>query len=336
MSGFRPSRLRAALLGMAALALAACEDGPVALSAGSVVEVSVTGLRAPAPDTEGSFMVWAHTSDGAAHLLGELGTGAAPSRFEVPVSGVDRFSITLEPPGDPDPDPSERLLMAGAYRGGTSLLSVDGSVTAGPPLNDKPGHHSLFTSSNNVELGYPSMENSGLWMFSISPSANRHGTREVMMTPLRRTWLYEGWAVYRYGTPDAVWISYGKFRPDIRQLLSSRDDTGSGPFSGDEDFRNGGIEDVPGEEWTVNPLGLPVPGGLELPFQLDAVDSAGRAVWTHVITIEPSFDEDEPLLSERPFMLQPYRNPVGPGGPGVPREIMFLDNMPEGVVTVVS
>ncbi|NIQ59473.1 MAG: hypothetical protein GWN71_40865, partial [Gammaproteobacteria bacterium] len=130
---------------------------------------------------------------------------------------------------------------------------------------------------------------------------------------------------------------YGKFRPDEYQLLSSRDNTGSGPFSGDEDFRNSGIEDVPGDEWTTPREGLTLPGGLTLPLELDAVDAAtGEPLWTHVITIEPAFDEDEPLLGERPFLLQPYWNPIGPGLPHVPRVILFRDALPAGTVRAVG
>lgn len=316
--------------------LAGCDSSPGGVEPGTTVEMAFTDLRSLDPVTEGGYQAWAYTADGTPHSLGRFNL-APDGRVElaVPVSGVERFAITLEPPGDSDAEPSAQELLGGRYRGAVSELTINGSITAGPPLNDEPGHHSLFTSSNNVRLGYPSFENSGLWMFSISPSKNRHGTREVMVTPLRRSWLYEGWAVHRYGTPEAVWISYGKFRPDNLQLLNSRDDTGSGPFSGDEDYRNGGIEDVPGEEWTVNKFDLPVPGGLELPFQLDAVDTSGQAVWTHVITIEPSFNEDEPLLSEEPFLLQPYRNPIGAGGAGVPRKILFQNNLPTGTVRVV-
>ena len=72
---------------------------------------------------------------------------------------------------------------------------------------------------------------------------------------------------------------------------------------------------------------------VELPLALDAVDSAtGEAVWHHVITIEPSFDYDGPLLTDRPFTLRPYRNAIGAGGPGLPREILYQNNDPSAEV----
>lgn len=322
----------------ATTAAAACGDSPSAPRAGTQVQLELAGLRPLDAQTEGSYQAWVYDAAGTPHSLGRFalpGSGSIP--LEMPVSDGRRIAVTVEPPGDSDSAPAAFELLSGNLKGSSANLSINGSVTAGPPLNPDPGHHSLFTSSNNVKLGYPSDENAGIWMFSIQPSLNKHGSREVMVTPLRRAWLYEGWVVHRYGTPDAVWVSYGKFRPDQLQLLNSRDDTGSGPFSGDEDYRNGGVEDVPGEEWTVNPLGLAVPGGLELPFQLDAVDAAtGEAVWTHVITIEPAFDEDEPLLSEQPFLLQPYRNAIGAGRPWDPRKILLQNNLPTGTLRITG
>ena len=46
------------------------------------------------------------------------------------------------------------------------------------------------------------------------------------------------------------------------------DDTGSGPFSGDPDYLNAGVEDVPGEEWNTDEiasqLGVTLPGSILL------------------------------------------------------------------------
>ncbi|HET7274863.1 MAG TPA: anti-sigma factor [Longimicrobiaceae bacterium] len=319
------------------LLLAGCDGEPSGLEAGSTIEIAFEGLRALDPATEGTYQAWLVGAGGEIHSLGRFTLPSSGRvELEAPVADASRVMVTLEAPGDTDNTPSEQVILAGRFDGGSASLTTLGVVTAGRPLNDAPGHHSLFTSSNNVKLGYPSFESSGLWMFSIDKTMNRHGTREVMMTPLRRPWLYEGWIVHGYGTENEIWISYGKFRPDNHQLLNSRDDTGSGPFSGDEDYRNGGIEDVPGEEWTVNPLGLPFPDELSLPLQLDSVDASGNAVWTHVITIEPAFNEDEPLRTEVPFLMQPYRNPIGAGGPGVPREIIFQDNMPTASLRIVG
>lgn len=275
----------------------------------------------------GSYALWVE-GDGVAHRVTTFGTAASVS-FELPVARPERAFITLEPPGDDDAVPSSFVLLAGDFDGARAELGIEGSVTNGLPLEQQPGAHSLFTSSNNVALGYPSFENAGLWLFNIFPSQNAHGTREVKLTPLRAAWTYEGWIVLRHRASDAVWFSYGKYRPDEHGLLTSRDNTGSGPFSGDVDYVNGGIEDVPGDEWTTNLFELALPGGLSLPFALDAVDDAGEALWTHVITVEPAFDETEPLGTERPFVAV-YANPIGAGGPQVPRRIVPLEGLPVG------
>jgi hypothetical protein len=327
----------------ALLSIASCSDVATALDSGTRMQLTITGL-APLDPSEGSYALWIYDADGRATALGDLhlddavGGNSVSIPFELPVANPSRVAITVEPPGDSDGQPSPAVLLAGPFDGRGAQLSIDGSVTDGRPLERNPGHHSLFTTSNNVEMGYPSYENAGLWLFSVSVEVNKHKTREVKLTPLRPGWTYEGWIVYRQGTPQELWIPYGKFRPDLDGLLTSRDNTGSGVFSGDADYVNAGVEDVPGNEWTstrvADQLGLNMPGYLPLPVALDAVDSAtGEAVWHHVITNEPAFDFDEPLLTDRPFTLRPYRNAVGKGGAGLPREILYQDNDPSAEVS---
>ncbi len=314
------------------------------LPAGSEMELTLQGFAAVDPSTVGAFEVWVHPAVGAPVSVGRL-TDLPAERgpeslfsFELPMADPIGLSVTLEPPGDDNGEPSPYALLAGEFIGDQADLTVNGQVTGGEPLEPDPGAHSLFTTSNNVRLGYPSFENSGIWMFSMRALLNKHGTREVRLTGLQPSWVYEGWIVRDYGTPDELWISFGKYRPDAFGLLTSRDDTGSGPFSGDEDYLNAGVEDVPGDEYTTavvaDQLGFHIPGDLEMPLLLDAVDPAtGEAVWTHVITIEPAFDEDEPMYSGHPFILRPYRNPVGAGDPSEPRVIEFF---PDEVVRAAA
>lgn len=292
------------------------------------------------PATEGSLEVWVQDGrDTVSVGRPPAGSGSVASyTFTQPLDGARGVFVTVEPVGDADAFPSKSVLLKGAFDGRSARLTIEGAVTDGRPLQPDPGAHSLFTTSNNVELGYPSFENAGLWLFSVVPSKNVHGTREVKLTPLRPGWTYEGWIV-RQSDP-ALWISYGKFRPDELSLLTSRDDSGAGPFSGDEDYRNAGVEDVPGEEWTTTRvaahLGIEMPAGLALPLQLDAVDAAGAAMWHHAITIEPAFDEVEGPLEGRPFVVRPYENAIGPGGPGEPRVIELVRPAPTAVVRVVG
>jgi hypothetical protein len=64
-------------------------------------------------------------------------------------------------------------------------------------------------------------------------------------------------------------------------------------------------------------------------------NAAGQLRWTHVITVEPASDRGEPIGSERPFVLRPYRDVFGDFGAGVPRRITYReDAVPRGLVEV--
>lgn len=232
---------------------------------------------------------------------------------------------------------------------GTAELGVNRYVTAGIPLEEQPGTHALFTPSDNAELGYPSYEDAGIWLFNLGGDT-LDGSFYLTFTPLTSGWVYEGWAVRDYGTPEAVWVSYGKFSPNNFRKQDTRDDTGLGPFSGQPDYERAMPEeiDMPGDDWVSNPNGYPVPGGLELPFDLNgcsaepaactaAGQEPGPSRWTHVITIEPKADEDEEAWLARPFLLQPYRNAFGEGAPAEPRVIEFhAELLPHGAAMLVS
>lgn len=315
---------------------AACGDDPAGPGEGEEFEIVFEGLGR-VPRHHGAVTVWVHDAVDTVPV-GTLPSGTddesvAPFRFTMPLADAGGVFISVEPPSDPSPLPSASRLLAGRFDGRTADLDFDGVVTLSRPLEAHPGAHSLFTTSNNSE-GYPSAENAGLWLFTLTPSQNVHGTREVKVSQLRPGWTYEGWLVWQ--GPPQVWISYGKFRPDEVGLLTSRDDTGTGPFAGAEDFRNAGVEDVPGEEWTsdevARQLGITLPGGFDLPLALDSVDTQGNALWHHVISIEPAFDLVEGPVEGEPFVLRPYENAIGAGGPGVPRTILLARQPPSARV----
>lgn len=334
-SRLRPRRAAPPLALLALIPLLACGDDPVAPGEGTRLEVSFQNVPMVHPD-QGTLEVWVHGGPDTvsvgriAATPAGAGSGATLERwaFELPLSSPDGAFVTLEAPGDGDPAPSRSVFLHGDFRGAAADLVLEGAMSDGRPLQPEPGAHSLFTTSNNAEEGYPSAEAAGLWLFTLTPSRNVHRTREVRVTPLEPGWTYEGWIV-RQSVPE-VWISYGKFRPDELGLLTSRDDTGTGPFSGVQDYRNGGVEDVPGEEWTTtrvaDVLGFELPAGLATPLLLDQVDAGGEPVWHHVITIEPAFDLAEAPLEGRPFVARPYENAIGPDGPGVPRTILFRED----------
>ncbi len=353
----RSSFWAGSFLALAAGMLAGCGDGPTGLVEQAAMEVVFHDLR-PLDAADGSLEVWLVAGADTVSVGrvafpgGQKGPGEVAHGFSLPLGEPERAFVTVEPPMDSDPGPSAFVMLEGPFEKGKAELAIMGVVTDGRLLETDPGAHSLFTTSNNVNnegrLEYPSLEDAGLWLFTLTPTRNRHGTREVKVTPVRASWTYEGWAVFHYGRPDEVWVSYGKFRPDLLGLLSSRDDTGSGPYSGDEDYLNAGVEDVPGEEWTTDnvaiQIGVSLPPGVSVPFDLDAEDPVTlEAEWTHAITIEPAFDEGEPMFQGKPFVIQPYRNPIGVGGegcreiqphacPGDPRVILYEEDPPTATV----
>jgi hypothetical protein len=74
---------------------------------------------------------------------------------------------------------------------------------------------------------------------------------------------------------------------------------------------------------------------LLLPLDLRETLPNGSSRWTHVISIEPARDRGEPIGSERPFFIRPYRDPFGDGGPADPRVITFHEETVPRVRVVV-
>lgn len=318
------------VIAVAGVVPGACSDTTApSLAAGAVLELH--NVAVPDPKTEGQLEIW-FFQDGTPQSAGRLERGG--DRVDVALTGIpaqpDSVLVTLEPPGDASPGPSRYRLLHGAIQGARAELTVQRAVTNFHALEDEPGAHSLYTTSNNAWAGYPSLEDAGMWLFNMFPATNPTGERWVKLSQLKPEWIYEGWIVYRPGSAEETWISYGKFRPDEQGFLTSRDNTGSGAFSGDPDFRNSGVEEVPGDEWTTANPDYALPAGFQLPLDLNEVDGAGEAIWHHRITIEPAFDQSEPLRSERPFFMRPYGNPIGEGDAHVPRFIQYFGTEPWG------
>ncbi|MBI4421789.1 MAG: anti-sigma factor [Gemmatimonadetes bacterium] len=309
----------------------ACGSEPVSgPTAGAPLSLTFTGLAALDPSTEGSYEAWVRDAGGGVASAGrfDLGSGASVT-LTLPIGDAVAIEVTYEPPGDADAGPSPHRLLQGPVVRGRADLSLIGAVTQSDlPLREHPGQFTMFTPSDNSVHGYPSFEESGVWLFNMAPRDTPQRDMWVRLTQLAPGWVYEGWMVRDLDSPSAVWLSYGKFTPDGTGALSSRDDTGWGPFSGVTDFLTAGEEDFPGDDWISNPLGYSVPGNLSLPLNLREKTAAGAGRWTHVITIEPSSDRGEAIATQRPFVVRPYRDSFGDGGPGVPRAITFR---PEGV-----
>ena len=328
------------LIGLTLAAISCGDGGTGPAEPGEVaVAFQFMGLRALEPATEGSYEAWVLEPDGTAHSAGRftLGAGGAVT-VTSPIKNPSKIVVTIEPPGDTDDQPSVYELLGGAVEGGSAVLSIVRYVTGVSELESDPGHHVLFTPSNNPELSFPSVEDAGIWVFATVPSATKHNKHFLQLTPLRSGWIYEGWIVYDYGTGGECWISYGKFLPDEFREANTRDDTGLGVFSGQEDYVNALTFDVdmPGDDWVANIHDMPVPCGLTLPFDLNGNANQGiPSRWTHVITIEPRFDRGEDPVTERPFLFQPYRNPLGEGPPNEGRVVEYHPEfVPSGTATI--
>ena len=339
------SRQIAALALLMAGAAACAPDGrnPTG-SGGAALHLTLSGLAPLDPAREGVYEAWTVDAAGSRR---SAGTFALPAGGKVvlatPVTGAVAVEVTVEPPGDADPAPSAQRLLRGTLRKGRAELSLVGAVTQGDlSLREQPGQFTMyFSPSDNHLHGFPSHEESGIWLFNIYRSQTQQNDGWVRLTQLQPGWTYEGWVVRDLGTPGAVWLSYGKFVPDVTGAINARDDTGWGPFSGVLDFKTAGEEEYPGDDWISNPLGFPLPGGLRLPLDLTEKNAAGEHRWSHVITIEPVRDRGEPLTTERPFPLRPYRDRFG--GPsygevrpyGLPHPITFHpQTLPRGVAEV--
>jgi len=326
----RRALLATLLLASACGGDAAAPSGPG--GAAPTLSLTVTGLVLLDPVTQGHYEAWAQDSRGAATSLGVLRPatdGSATLSLPFPAAAPAVVLVTMQGVRDANGMPSAHVLLRGDWRSGRATLGVEDALTrAALPLKQLPGQFTMFSPSDNHVNGYPSFEECGVWLFNMTPRQTPQNDQWVRLSSLSPGWIYEGWMVRDHGAPDAIWLSYGKFLPDASGAVASRDDTGWGPFSGVDDFQTAGEEEFPGDDWFSNPLGLPFPSVLSLPLDLREKNAQGVGRWTHVITIEPISDKGEPIGSERPFAIRPYRDGFGDAAPGTPRTITFR---PEGV-----
>lgn len=267
--------------------------------------------------------------------MGAVAPGTAVA-LTSPIAGVVAVEITVEPPGAPDGVVSGQRLLRGTIAGDGADLTIRGAITQGDlELRERPGTFTMFSPSNNSWEGYPSHEEAGVWLFNVRPRDTPQNDAWVRLAQLDAGWTYEGWMVRDFGTPNAIWLSYGKFVPDQTGAVTGRDDTGWGPFSGVLDFQTAGEEEFPGDDWISNPLNFPFPAALTLPLDLREKTVGGASRWTHVITIEPARDRGEAIGSERPFFLRPYHDPFGDGASDEPRLISFHEEtIPHARLTI--
>src|SRR5687768_3907265 len=190
--------VRALLAASAASGVAGCgSDEPTSVAAGATMTLTVAALPAIEPGTGGRYEAWVVDRDGTAHSLGPVNPGGvAPISFTTPIANPVSFLLTYEPRNDAAPTASEHHLLAGEFRDGRAALSVRGAVTAqGLALRDRPGQFTMFSPSNNFRSGYPSNEESGIWLFNMAPRETQQGDMWVRLTQLQAGWVYEGWMV---------------------------------------------------------------------------------------------------------------------------------------------
>ncbi len=328
--------VRAALVCLAGVGAAGCGDtaGP-APDATVALDITIENLAPLNATTEGRYHAWVIDAERTPHSAGAFtvsGPGAQTISLTSPIGAPAEIMITIEPPNDTDAKPGLRLI-GGRVSAGAAELETNRFLTPGVPLEPNPGQHYLFTPSDNFELGYPSYEDAGIWVMNFFEK-EEDGTFFVTFTPLTPGWTYEGWVVRDWGTPGEIWVSYGKFNPDNRRKANSRDNTGLGPYSGQLQYASAMQNEVyfPGDDWLANPHGFPIPGNLELPFDLNGDRARGiPSRWTHVITIEPASDMNEAAWLARPFFLRPYRNAIGEGAADEGRDILFFpEALPSG------
>lgn len=333
---------------MLAWVLGACEDAGTAPvpTEGPDIQLTLERLLPLDATADASYEVWALDGDARFHSLGPVtpdGSGRWEGVLESPVEDPAVVLISIEPAGAPATRPSLRMVMGGAIKDGEASLEVTGYLTPNIPLEPTPGAHVLATHWASGPAGLPARDDAGIWLYDPAGDT-ADASLYLTFTPLTEGWTYGGWVVRDHGTLDEVWVSYGTFRPDPLRRASARDYTGLGPFSGKSDYRQALPLAVsyPGDDWLANPLGVPVPGGLPLPFDLNgctdaAEDCLGRGEepgpsrWTHVITLEPYEDRYEDPWLARPSPIRVYRNTIGEAPPEAPREILFLaDELPRG------
>jgi hypothetical protein len=329
--------LRASTWGLL-LVLASCGGGatdPGATKAYSSLTFAFTGLRALDPATEGAYAAWVTDGSQFRRLGGFNYSSTVTLPLVQPLRDGAEIWIAIQRPGDAGTAMSAQRLLHGVLHAGTASLTIVGAVTQSTlTLRERPGQFTMFSPSDNALAGYPSHEESGVWLFNMRPELTDQKDMWVRLTQLDPGWTYEGWMVRDIGTANPVWLSYGKFTPDYTGAVNTRDNTGWGPYSGVVDFRTDGEEEFPGDDWISNPLNFPLPNGLTLPLNLRETDNAGAFRWTHVITIEPAWNHDEAIGTERPFLVRPYQDPFGGGAPGTARTITFRsDGVPSARLT---
>lgn len=280
--------------------------------------------------TDGTYEGWVIDAGGNPHSTGTFQYDPSGSyTFTSPITEPSMFVLTVEPPNDSDPTPSDQKLLGGAFDSGAATLTALGFVSAdaSADFSSSAGSHVLLTPTTAVS----SDDDSGIWLLDPLAAGGPVGT--VNLPVLSAGWTYEGWVVYGPGTAMETAVSYGKFTPQADGSLSGRDSDAGGPLSGAPGDLGSGPPFPGGDFVAAN--GNVVPATFPLPTDFNGDDQTqGDSNWMHVISIEPMFDMAEATLDAVPFLLKPFGNPFGDGGPTDSRTINPLVALPSGTATM--
>jgi hypothetical protein len=196
----------------------------------------------------------------------ELGGGPVIDEFDAgqDISGATAVVITVEPPGDMNPEPSNiKLLAAPVIQCESELVvNVPGRETLETMTT---GSYILATPSDNPEV--PDNENQGIWFLQTpGPVAGFENLPEI-----GPDWTYEGWVVDVSDPGNPIPYSTGTFATAEGYDSDEAGPMGGGPpFPGQDfvEFQGGPILVLDTGDFLAVITIEPVPDDLPTPFQL--------------------------------------------------------------------
>ena len=140
----------------------------LALACGGTTEPNATlsvVLNNLAALTDGTYEGWVIDAMGTPHSTGTFQYDPSGSyTFDSPIAEPMMFVLTVEPPNDSDPAPSDQKLLGGPFSNGSATLTALGFVTMDPAADfaSSPGTHVLLTPTTSTATD----DDSGLWLLS--------------------------------------------------------------------------------------------------------------------------------------------------------------------------
>lgn len=271
------------MIALTTLGVVSCskDDGPPT----ATLTMEVVGLEALTNGAryEGWIIV-----DGEAISTGKFTSTSNTQNFTAVASQLSEatsFVLSVEPPNDSDPGPSDTKLLSGNFNGTTAEIRVNNAIGDFSSVSGK------FVMASPTDTTMDNDQN-GIWFMDPNGGSPIAG---LDLPILPQGWKYEGWVVI-----DNTPVSTGTF-----SSLSGVDD--ASPYSGNQP-----APDFPGEDFINN---APSP----LTFPQDG-DIRGKQV---VISVEPSPDYDQagpfffkPLVGIAGQDLAPAVNTLGSNGTG--------------------